>query len=215
MREVDEDWIDEYLRPRFPELVAPYIQAQKAISESRLSQCIEQENRTILLRACSSSRRPLSENVAQMLGHLDSKVKSVDEVIRDLFESKLACARISAIIALGCRKIANIHKEILPRALRDRSNKVRQLAADLIGELKLTEFAPLLQKAAPFERDKGAQETLLFEANMLSNGYVVEDMGDNVCITVRKGRSLLGQFFKKEELETAGKAFIQKHAGKV
>ena len=125
MSEVTKLWIKEYLEPRYPELVAPYREAERIRETALESGHLSESSLSLLMESARSARTPLGENVSSMLGGLADRFPLVRDAIRKMACDKKAHVRINALVALESQRNSPLSGEILSEALRDRSAKIR------------------------------------------------------------------------------------------
>jgi hypothetical protein len=134
----DRTWVRDYLRPRYPELVAPYIEASRLYRNAKRRGAVTSSALKTLLTYARSPRTPLGENVASMLGELYDIDKSVATAIRQLATGRQVHERINSLVALDSCSTSSLHTELFALALGDRSTRVRELAEDKVRLHKLT-----------------------------------------------------------------------------
>jgi hypothetical protein len=95
--EVTESWIREYLEPRYPELVAPYREAESIRDAALVSGQLSESSISLLVKGAKSPRTPLGENISGMLGSLADQFPQVKDAIRAMFRDKKMHVRINAL----------------------------------------------------------------------------------------------------------------------
>jgi hypothetical protein len=128
----DDDWVEEYLKPRYPELVKNYLEASRIFRGAKERGVVVPKELNKLVGLASSSRRPLGQNAASMLGELYEVDKTVAVGIRRLAQGTRVHERINALVALDSCATDSLHYELLAEALSDRSARVRELATDKV-----------------------------------------------------------------------------------
>lgn len=113
------------------------------------------------------------------------------EIFRDLATSKKNNERFQAISSLSKAMPKPFVRDLLGRALNDRSKSVRLRAAMICDSLRLKELLPELRSRAAIEPDAQVKHELEFHATMIRDGYQIEhkDGRLSLCIRVRNGWS--------------------------
>jgi hypothetical protein len=205
-----EKWIAEYLIPRAPELVASYRDALRIYVEAVSASAVRAEDVAKLAEYCESKRTPLSENVAEFLGELRPFAQEVDAAIRRLAGGKQVHMRLASLIALDSCEPSELHVELLTQALKDRSARIRTLAAAKISGMRLVSVLPALEAAISVEGDETARESLIFSRDLLVDGFHVRNFDDaSVWVSCQFGHgSLTSRTFKRTDLETEVPAWV-------
>lgn len=213
MSEVTESWIKGYLEPRYPELVAPYRQAERIREAALRSGQLSESSLSVLLGSAESARTPLGENVSGMLGSLADRFPLVRDAIRAMARDKRAHVRINALVALESHEKSPLHDEILSTALRDRSAKIRALAADKIMGFGLRRLLPELEDAIAREAKPELQGALVWERDLLRDGFrIVDTHNGRVNVTCRTAGGVVSTSFSSNEMETKGRQWIKENA---
>jgi hypothetical protein len=213
MTEITESWVREYLEPRYPELVAPYREAESIRDDAIESGVLPEDALSLLLVSARSSRTPLGENASAMLGQLADRFASARQTIRQMSGDKKAHVRVNALVALHTHAISDLHEEILSAAVRDRSAKIRALAADKIMTFGLRALLPQLEEAIAAEAKPELRAPLEWERDLLRDGFQVKDNGDgSVRVTCRRGGGVASTSFAVSEMETKGRKWIEENA---
>jgi hypothetical protein len=211
--EVTESWIKGYLEPRYPELVAPYREAERIRDAALASGHLSESSLSSMLKSARSARTPLGKNVSGMLGRLADRFSMVRDAIRTMARDKKAHVRINALVALDSQQQSSLNEEILSLTLRDRSAKIRALAADKIMTFGLRCLLPELEEAIAREARPELQATLVWERDLLRDGFRCVDAGDGrVNVTCRIGGGVVSTSFSKCEMETTGRQWIKEKA---
>jgi hypothetical protein len=202
-------WIREYLEPRFPELVAPYLDALSICRRAHESGRLGEDELQRLSVYASSSRAPLGVNSAEFLGELCDAHVAARTAVRTLAFGRQLHERINALVALDSCKSGELHDEILVQLLLDRSSRVRELAADKIvghGRRALTGH---LCAAIESERNLSLQLSMKDLLQCLQRGYYTQDDGETIIVTVRPPHwGSATQRFSKDTFEKDGQAWI-------
>jgi hypothetical protein len=207
---IEESWVRDYLRPRFPELVAPYLEALQITEQAKLKGELSRAALETLLVHAKSRRTPLGVNVAGMLGSLYEVHSHVGEAIRALACGGSVHERINALVALDSCSTAKLHVELFAAALTDRSARVRALAADKIVGHGIGELHEQLEAAHQREAKPGLKAELATQVEWLTKGYSLKREDGAVWVTCRiPGRGTVGTSFPTSEFESKGRAWIK------
>ena len=95
---------------------------------------------------------------------------------RTLASDPSATARRHAVAFLHEEMPAELHLEIVRRALGDRSSKVRVKAIEMAGSLELRELLPELTALRARETDAELSKQLDLELALMRDGYVLEPL---------------------------------------
>jgi len=204
-----EAWVRECLAPQYPELVAPYLEAQQIYDRAKDSGRLDAADTECLLAHARSSRTPLGYNAATMLGELHARIPALGAAIRSLAEGRRAHERVNAVIALHFGPPTELHIELLELLLRDKSARVRALAADKIVGHQLKQLAGALEVAANRVTNPKVAEGLRAELDYLLHRFHVHHLGETVGVTCRplQGGSIT-KVFTRQAYETVGRAWI-------
>jgi hypothetical protein len=202
-------WVREFMAPRHADLVAAYLQARSIYERGKMSGSLDQAEVERLLAHARSSRTPLGESAATMLGELCAGIPAVGAAIRTLATGKRVHERINALVALHSSPSTELHVELLAFLLRDRSARVRTLAADKVVHQGIKQLAGALEEAATQETNVEVANQLRADLDYLHRGFHARREGENVWVTCRppSGGSF-SKLFTPEEYQTAGSAGI-------
>jgi hypothetical protein len=207
---IEEAWVRDYLRPRYPELVAPYLEAFQITEKAKLEGELSQAALTTLLVHAKSRRTPLGENVAGMLGRLYEVHPHVGEAIRALASGGSVHERINALVALDSCSTAKLHVELFAAALTDRSARVRALAADKIVGHGIGALREQLEAAHQRETKPELKAELATQIEWLTKGFSLKKGDGAIWVTCRiPGRGTVGTSFPTSEFESRGRAWIK------
>src|SRR6187402_2146126 len=101
LTDAEKEWLDTYLRPRFPELAAAYLEARQISHEVEIRRSITAAHAVRLVELASKSQTSLSENVAAMIGKMASTVPAAHDMVRSLARGRTLHARVNALVALA------------------------------------------------------------------------------------------------------------------
>ena len=71
----DSAWVRDYLKPRYPDLIKSYLEASRIFRSSRRRGAVTAKGLDTPVAHARSSRTPLGENSASMLGELTKSTK--------------------------------------------------------------------------------------------------------------------------------------------
>jgi len=201
------------LEPRYPELVAPYRAAERIRDAALDSGVLHEGDLAAILESAKSSRTPLGENVAAMLGELADRFDAARASIRQLAQDSKVHVRVNALVALHSHSLSQLHQQILASALRDRSARVRGLAADKIMSFGLRPLLPALEDAIARESKPDLRAVMEWERDLLRDGFRTEGKEDGtVWVTCRRPGGTTSRSFPIEEMETTGRKWIRETA---
>ena len=163
MASTEDSWVRDYLQPRYPELVAPYLRALHASRSALVKGALSPDVVQDLVESARSRRTPLGENVASMIGDLANHFSAARDAIKSLACDPSVHVRINALVALSSYAVSHLHEELLSAALTDRSARVRALAADKIMSMDLRQLVPTLETAIARESKPELRATLEWE----------------------------------------------------
>lgn len=214
-RERYEQWIRDFLERRHPELVSRFREILDAFESTVASGTILQQQLATISDGVRSRSRPLAENAAILLGELAARFPQARELIKGLSRDPSLQVRVNALIALGVVAPGELHEEVLRGALRDRSPKLRTLAADKIVQLGMKSLLSDLEQAAAEEADPKTRESLECERDLLRDGFCARRQNDNrTWITCRlPDGSLKSSFVDSGDVERIGLRAIAESLG--
>jgi hypothetical protein len=205
----EASWIESYLKPRYPDLVASYIQAREIVSAARVSGQLTAGQADQLAIMASSRRKPLGENVAGMVGELAADFPEADRVLQHLATAREVHCRINALAALDSITPCSTHIRLVALLLRDRSAKVRALAASKAMSFGLKELVPALSDAIERETNEKLRAELRWNCDLLRDGYSCKDQGDGcLWISCRRDGGVVSTSFRVKEFESEGRRWI-------
>jgi hypothetical protein len=202
-------WVREYLAPRHPDLVGAYLEACSIYESGKTSGSLDEADAERLLAYARSSRAPLGENAATMLGELCAGRSALGAAIRSLATSRRVHERVNALVALHSCPPTELHVELLAFLLRDKSARVRTLAAEKIVHHRIEQLANALEEAAARETNVAVANQLRAELDYLHQGFHARREGEIIWVTCRppSGASV-SKLFTLKEYQTAGSAWI-------
>jgi hypothetical protein len=173
-----ERWIGDYLNPRYPALVAPLLEALEAFDAAMESGVLTDEQLRLVVDCAQSPRTPLGENIATLLGELAERFTAAELAVREMAVHTKVHVRVNALVAISSSTPAKLHTDVLRIALKDRSSRVRTLAADKIMQFRLDHLLPDLEEVIARENVTKIREELEFSRDLLRDGYHVRPFDD-------------------------------------
>lgn len=170
-RQYYEQWIRDYLAPRYPELVREMSIALRAFDAALSSGVLTGGQLKTLVECAHSPRQPLGENTAALLGELIPRFPEAERAVREMIKHSKSHVRINALVAISSTEPTTLHCDLLRMSLKDRSSKVRLLAADKIMQFGLGDLLADLEAAIEHERTPGTRAKLERELDLLRDGY--------------------------------------------
>jgi hypothetical protein len=144
-----------------------------------------------------------------MMGKLAPIDTKIHRAIRLLANGALRHERVNALVALDSCSVKALEIELLTGLLKDKSGKVRALAADKIVGNGLLELEHELAVAASAEQNPGVAEELLACLEYLRHGFRAVQTGDLIWVSCRPARrGSVGQFFTEQEFKAKGAAWV-------
>lgn len=120
-----------------------------------------------------------------------------------------AHVRVNALVALESHSVSDLHEQILALMLRDRSARVRSLAAGKVMAFGLRSLLPELEEAIIREAKSTTRKTLEWERDLLRDGFRIEDRGNgSAWVTCQRGAGVISMFFPIDEVETKGRQWM-------
>ena len=155
----------------------------------------------------------LSDNVGNMLGKLANVFVSVQQALEQMSKSGKVSLRTQALASLLHVPPSSLHERMYARALQDKSEKIRMLAAQNSQIQAMAVLLPALAQAIAQEQDASTRESLQRSHGLLQDGYwkEIDDAGNSWITCCFKGGTT-SRFYNKEKFETEGKAWIAESA---
>jgi len=205
-RQYYEQRVRDYLAPRYPELIREMSMALRAFDAALSSGVLTRSQLKTLVESAHSQRQPLGENTAALLGELAPRFPEAARAVREMIKHSKSHVRMNALVAISSTEPTTLHRDLLRVSLKDRSSKVRLLAADKIMQFGLGEILADLETAIERERTPGTRAKLERERDLLRDGYHLHYRDPNtVWITCRLlSGSTRGAMITGEDLRTKG-----------
>lgn len=167
---IPDNWIRTYLEPRYPELVEPYREAATITLDALRTERLDDADLRTLRAHVVDGPNVLREGAGTMLGKLAAQFPSAARVLEELAGSAKASVRAEALQALLHVPPSALHEQLYAAALRDRSTRIRALAAQGIRQQSLTLLLPQLQQAIAVETNAETERVMRFHDAQLRAG---------------------------------------------
>ncbi|WP_028455606.1 hypothetical protein [Chitinilyticum litopenaei] len=181
---IPENWINTYLAPRYPDLVAPFREAADITLSALQNGQLDNSELATLLTYAASPKSILAENVVEMLGKLANAFPSAQEAIAEMATSKKQAMRSKALMALQFLAPGPLHEQIYANALRDTSKTIRATAAQVIQKSNLKTLLPVLAAAIECESDEEIRSWLNDSHSILRDGYCLKKIIEEQIVWV-------------------------------
>lgn len=208
------NWVETYLRPRYPELVDEHQAAVKAYNAAVRTGSLDTRALTTLVDLAQHRSSILRGQGAEMIGRLSNAFPSARVAIADLLASRRANARDSALMALRFHQLSPLYAELLPEALCDKSHRIRGVAAEIVLTRGLVELMPLLEQTLSQDPHDGTREFLRQCLSFMKDGYVIDsDDGATMWVTARTSYGQTSSSFQVgEDWATRGQTWLARSA---
>lgn len=215
-REVYDRWVKDYLEPRYPELVPQLQKARKAFDMALENGVLTHDQLASIVESARSSRTPLGENAAAWLGELSVQFTAAAQAVREMAAHAKVHVRVNALVAISSASASELHDEVIRIALKDRSSRVRTLAADKIMLFGLRHLLADLEQAIQDEIDGKTKDQLQRERDLLRDGYHLQWYEDGrawMTCRLRGGGGTMGSFVSAQDLTDKGAKQVAKTLG--
>lgn len=192
------DWVEHY--PNQPaDRVA---QARAAIEAFEAAERDPAADLGPLVVAASSPHKLVCETGGTLLALLAVNHPGAQLAFRRLATARAATARFHAVAFLTTDLPEPLRREVLGRALDDRSAKVRWKAVEQAEEFGFRDLLPRLEAMAETDQDAGVRRTLGLPIPLLRDGYVLQPSPDGrgYHLTVRGPHGIGGPFIPNDLL---------------
>jgi hypothetical protein len=207
-------WARDYLEARHPELVRPVLAAAEAFDRACASGELQPDDLRAVASVARDRRSLVAEYGASLLGALAAQFETARTEILSMSTDSKAHVRISALIALIELDPSDTHVSVALRALKDKSAKVRLLAADKVLTWRLASLIPALEEALLAEQDIAQREQLDLVISLLRDGYKIVPQGDAIDVYVQPSNGGIRVLSVSEnELRTKGIEGVALRAG--
>ncbi|MFI8595222.1 HEAT repeat domain-containing protein [Microbacterium sp. NPDC078428] len=207
--------VQTYLQPRYPELVEDYRTTVEAFNTVVRNEALDAESLALLLTHAQHRSSIVRGESADLLGRLADVFASAREAITSMLAARAVTVRASAMTALARHQLSPLHAVLLPRALNDRSHRIRATAAQNVCGRGLVDLLPALERATQAESHEQTREFMTTQLALATHGYIVtpSDDGTSVWVTCRAGSGTTSSSFEAgEDWETRGQAFLSRNA---
>jgi hypothetical protein len=217
-REDYDRWVRNYLRPRYPKLVARYLAALDGYERITGSNQADTGSLMAIELGASSSHAPLAAGSVEFLSDLVPKFPEACETLSRMFKSRLWHVRFNALRCLSSDTLPAFVTPMLHQGLHDKSHRVRNLAAYKIEQLRIIELIPDLKMCLGNESDDETKSAMEFYLRLLRDGYCIRREANNMHfiwistkdyiighqITLREFPAIISAFLRKRKTEKAG-----------
>lgn len=204
-REEYEHWIQQYLKPRFPELVKEFRACLNGYERIKSNNRVDERSLNAILRAAYSPRAPLLNTAIFFLGELSEHYPEVNKAIVAMSNNRHWYVRCHAILSLGQETPNDIVLAILKKGLQDRSASVRRVAAWQVQSLRVSKLIPDLEDQLAIEPHPGTKHSLDFHLRLLRDGYVLEYRdGEPPFLWIPTSDGMRGCYVSQEDIDTKG-----------
>jgi hypothetical protein len=204
-REEYEHWIQDYLQPRYPELVEDFRACLNGFEQINTNNRVDKDSLNSIIYAARSPRIPLSHTATYFLRDLSGYYSEACKAIVEMFDDKHWHVRSNAVLSLGQATPSDIVLVILKKGLQDRSARVRELAAWQAQSLRVLNVIPDLENQLVIEPHTGVKHSIDFHLRLLRDGYFLESSeGAPPFIWVPSSDGINGRFVSQEDIDTKG-----------
>jgi hypothetical protein len=204
-REDYERWIQQYLKPRFPELVKEFRACLSGYERIKANNRVDKHSLNAIVRAASSPRAPLLNTAIHFLSDLSGRYPEVDEAIVTMSNDKHWYVRCHAILSLDQETPRDIVLAILKKGLQDRSASVRRVVTWQAQSLRVSELIPDLENQLAIEPHSGAKHSIDFHLRLLRDGYGLEYRdGEPPFLWIPTIDGMRGCYVSQEDIDTKG-----------
>lgn len=170
-----KSWIEEYLIPRYPELVQPMIEAYDAFDHYRYGGYKDHDLLDKITLVASSHRGPLYENGTDLLAHLTQFSQKACEKVIEMSKSSKSNVRFNSILSVDEDSPLELKLNLFKNLLNDKSKRVRSKTWDWIHRIKFKEILPDMYNSLLSEQDEKLRNEGLYSYHLLKDGYYLRD----------------------------------------
>lgn len=201
---VPNNWVDTYLKVRYPELVEPFLQCARICEHALWKEKLDQNDLDVLIENAKKPQAVLSGNVAEMIGKLANFFELADQTYKQLYADRKAHIRLNAFDAFGNpNRDLEQYKELLIKAFNDRSSKIRETVMFQALEFGLKDE---VKKAVENEKNQEAKEWLHERVRKKEDGFLIEfDEKGTITLDIQ-----WVSFFQLDDLEELEK-WLSRH----
>jgi hypothetical protein len=204
-REIYENWIKDYLKPRFPGLVKDFRACLRGYEWIKTNKRIDRTHLNSVIRAASSSRVTLSATATDFLKDLSARYPEVCEAILKMVNDRRWFVRSSALLSVGRETPRDLVITILKMGLRDRSTRVRGLAAWQVQSLHISEMITGLEDQNEIEPNPEVKYTIDMNLRLLRDGYFIQIInGFSPYVWIPTENGIGGATISQNEIDAKG-----------
>jgi len=169
-------WIEKDLRPRFPHLADACLKVYEIEKSVVATKQLKIDDLVLLEGFCRNNSSILSEFAASVVGSFAEDIAEARMALINLSGDKRINARINALVALHDCGTVQVREQVLRIALRDKSARVRQLAACKVQGFLLHSLLEELEGAIAREGDVFCRQAMIFSSCLLKDGYFLDHL---------------------------------------
>ncbi|TGL19786.1 hypothetical protein EHQ47_16955 [Leptospira bourretii] len=170
-----KSWIEEYLIPKYPELVQPMIDAYDAFDHYRYGGYKDHELLEKITLVATSHRGPLYENGTDLLAHLTQFSEKACEKVIEMSKSSKSHVRFNSILSVDKDSPLDLKLNLFKIVLNDKSKRVKSKAWDWIERIKFKEILPDMYNSLINEKDEELKKSGLFSYYLLKDGFYLRE----------------------------------------
>ncbi len=170
-----KSWIEEYLIPRYPELVQPMIDAYDAFDHYRYGGYKDHNLLEKITLVATSHRGPLYENGTDLLAHLTQFSEKACEKVIEMSKSSKSHIRFNSILSVDKDSPLDLKLKLFKIVLNDKSKRVKSKAWDWIERIKFREILPDMYNSLMNEKDEKLKSSGLFSYYLLKDGFYLRE----------------------------------------
>jgi hypothetical protein len=154
---LEEHWLENQVRKRYPELVRPLMDAMESCSRVSPVRPVSQKGLAPLIAAATSDRAPLYGAATGMLGRLAEAHEAAREAVMSMATDSKWHVRFNAVLCVNERAPRSFAFTIIRIGLGDKSWRVREKAADWAFRCHFIALLPDLREARKQESNQSAR----------------------------------------------------------
>jgi hypothetical protein len=200
-----EGWIRGYLKPRYPELVKPFRALLNSYERIKANDHFDKQCWRSVVSAARSPRIPLSGTATRFLADLTAKHQEACEAVSRMSGDSHWYIRCNALLSLGSETPRNLVFTVVSKGIRDKSARVRALAAHQIQYLHMSELISDLEGQLAIEQHESAKFAIELHVRLLRDGYFLMPWGEkDRFIWVSTDNGMIGRSITLDELDAKG-----------
>ena len=206
-----ERWFSERSGPRKPKDEASLLAAADAFDSIQKRRKVTPQLLEPIVAACAWPPTSLSANASRFLSILANQYVEAGHAVEMMASDGRWQVRFNAVLCARKEAPVDLNVKILRIALRDKSARVRGMAACHAGILEIQELICDLEQALKCEKDPKAKDSIDFELKLLRDGFTVEPASKGqFVVCTRFNRGTTSRFVSKAELDRLGPKAIAK-----